>query len=146
LTVIRRLLSSKVVRFLLSGGTLFVIDVTTFLICRKVLGIDVFWSEFIARTTGASVGFLLHKFFTFANPKGSTTMGAKKQGAGYLATASCNLAFSPFLVSWLVTWLHPYELMGKVLGSILLAFVTFIIYQFIFREVKTQVQQSVGES
>jgi len=146
LTIIRRLLSSTIFRFLLSGSTLFVIDVTTFVICRKVFGIEVFWSELIARTTGASVGFLLHKFFTFANPEGASAMGARKQGAGYLVTVSFNLAFSPFLVSWLVGLLHPYELMGKVLGSVLLAFETFIIYRFIFRESKTQVPQAEGQS
>jgi len=146
LTYIRRLLSSQLFRFLLSGGTLFVIDLAAFIICRKVFGIDVFWSEFIARVTGAATGFVLHKFFTFANPKGESAVGARKQGAGYVATVSFNLVFGPFLVSWLVVLLHPYELMAKILGSVLLAFETFIIYRFIFRESKPHETPSADPS
>jgi putative flippase GtrA len=144
LTSIRHLLSSKFFRYLISGSILFVIDVTVFLICRKAFEIEVFWSELFARTAGASVGFVLHKFFTFTNT--SSAMDGKKQGAGYLATVGCNLAFAPFLVSWLVGVVHPYELMGKIMGSVLLAFETFIIYRYIFRESKTPALQSVGQS
>ena len=67
---IQHLLKHEVLRFLLSGGSLFALDLCIFLICRKWFGIDVAIAEFMARATGASVGFVLHKFFTFANRGG----------------------------------------------------------------------------
>lgn len=133
---IQHLLKHEVLRFLFSGGSLFVLDLGIFLICRKWFGIDVAIAEFMARATGASVGFVLHKFFTFANRGGDSAMSTRTQGVGYAATTGFNLLFSPFLVSALVWALHPYELAGKALGSILLAVETFVVYRYVFREKK----------
>ena len=133
---IRRLMSSEGFRFLLSGTSLFILDFSIYLLCRKVFGIEVFWAELMARSTGATAGFLLHKFFTFANPKGANAMSVKTQGAGYFGTAAFNLMFSPILVSYLVWIMDPYELMAKVLGSVLLAVETFLVFRFVFRESK----------
>ena len=146
MNLIRRILENEVSRFVLSGGSLFVLDLATFLLCRKVLGIDVAWAEFLARFTGASTGFVVHKFFTFANAKGSSAMSTKTQGVGYTATTVFNLMLSPFLVSFLVWMLDPYELMGKALGSALLACETFLVFRFVFREKSNQVSQSVASS
>lgn len=131
---LQRLVQNEVLRFLLSGGSLFVLDLSIFLMCRKWLGIDVALAEFIARGTGATVGFVLHKFFTFANSNGDSAMSTRKQGVGYAATTGFNLLFSPVLVSGLVWLLHPYELIGKAAGSLLLAVETFIVYRYVFRE------------
>lgn len=129
----KRVLSSEGFRFLVSGGSLFLLDFTVFVVCRKVLGIEVVWAELIARSVGAATGFLLHKFFTFARPKGASAMSAQVQGVGYFATTAFNLLFSPFFISWLVLWMHPYELSAKMLGSGLLACETFLVFRYIFR-------------
>jgi putative flippase GtrA len=133
-TLIRRMLSNEVFRFLLSGGSLFVLDITAFIICRKVFGIEVFWAELMARTVGASTGFLVHKFFTFAREAESSAMSTRSQGFGYAVTTLFNLALSPFLVAGLVYLLAPYEVFAKALGSILLAMETFLVFRFIFRD------------
>ena len=136
----KRFLSSEGLRFLFSGGVLFILDFTAFVIFRKVFGIEVVYSEFLARLFGASMGFLLHKFFTFANPRGSSAMSTRVQGAGYFIIMGVNLVLSPFLVSWLVFMMHPYELLAKGLGSALIACETFIVFRFLFRGSKDESQ------
>ena len=132
-------MASQGFRFLLSGGTLFALDFAVFVFCRKVLGIDVAISELCARTVGAVTGFVLHKFFTFANGGNERAMSGSAQGAGYFATTGFNILFSPFLVWWLVGLLHPYELVAKVIGSGLLACETFLVFRFLFRSAEPDV-------
>ena len=131
--LVRRLMAHEALRFLMSGGTLFVLDFTIFSVCHFYFGLEVWLSELIGRGTGATTGFFLHKLFTFANPKGQSAVSTQKQGVGYTATALFNLAFSPFLVSWLAWLMDPYVALAKALGTILLAFETFVIFRFLFR-------------
>ena len=136
--LIRRMLANEVLRFLLSGGSLFVLDFTIFSVCHFYIGLEIWLAELIGRGTGATTGFFLHKLFTFANPKGKSAVSTQKQGIGYTATALFNLAFSPFLVSWLAWLMYPYVALAKALGTILLAFETFIIFRFLFRASKEE--------
>jgi len=140
------MLSNEVFRFLLSGGSLFVLDFTVFYICHFHLEMAVWGSELTGRSVGATTGFLVHKLFTFANPKGASALSAKKQGAGYFSTVLFNLAFSPILVSALAWLLYPYVAMAKAIGSILLAIETFVVFRFLFRESNDQASHSAGKS
>jgi len=129
---IQRVIRHQIARFLVAGASLNLLDLLTFLLCRKVLGIDVPVAQFIARFVGATTGFGVHKLFTFSH-SGDSALKTGQQGMAYAVVTLCNLLLSPFLVTWLVWMLDPYEIAGKLLGDVLLAVETFVIFRYLFR-------------
>lgn len=97
--MIRRLLSHQLLRYILVGGTAFVIEIALIILMTAVLTISPVLSVAIAFWFGLSITFIMQKLLTFQN----TEHTAKKvgfQATTYLLLVAINYGFTLFFV-WL---------------------------------------------
>ena len=130
----RILLSWQFIRYLLVGGTLFLIDLSVFLVLVQFCELDIRIAQGVSRTTGAIVGFFAHKYITFEATSNNSVISVKNQGLIYtLATISINILFSPFIV-WSIVQLLPGRLvLSKIISEILLVLLIYLILRTIFK-------------
>lgn len=144
--VFKRLTSNTVFRYLLTGGTLFLIDFAVF-VGFKSLGVATPVAQVISRTTGAAVGFVGHKLFTFGNrDRSATTMAV--QGTGYIGVTIFTILFSPLVVGFFahvipsdmrvleavpyVSATGLYWMIVKVPSEVIMLVITYILLNLIF--------------
>lgn len=120
----------SVFRYLLTGGCLFLIDLTIFLSLKR-LGITTPVAQIISRSIGAAVGFVAHKFFSFGS-KERTTSILVTQGRGYLICTIINLFISPVLITGFEMLIHSSLVLGKVVIELFMVLETYLILRLIF--------------
>jgi len=131
--LIKKLFKIKFVRYLFTGGTLFIIDFICFYILNKIIHIDIRISQMISRTVGATVGFLLQKVFVFENYEKKVSK-LSFQGFFYVLLVIFNIFFSGFLIFFLekIPVLNINVFVLKVFNEIIMVTETYIFLNLIF--------------
>ncbi len=112
------------VRFLLSGGVVYLIDIVTFF-ALSWLTQELFWSNVVAKSAGAVSGFFLHKYFTFSNHQRIDV----RQVISY-ATLFC---VNTLLASYLLLFLSQYVvlLIAKFVSDVVIIVFSFVVSKHI---------------
>ena len=127
-----RLLEWSFFRYLLTGVGLFFIDLTVFMICMLILGLDVRLGQIISRTVGATVGFFGHKYFSFRSNRDHSLSLLAFQGSAYTLITVLNILLSPIIVYMAVKATHGELISAKVITEIILVSETYILLRILF--------------
>ncbi len=128
-----RWIEGSLFRYLASGGVLFIVDYLVYIVLAKLLGLDVRIAQGASRTSGAVVGFFLHKLYSFRAGEAGQSLSTASQGAAYTLVTLANLVASPFLVHLAVGALGGMILVGKVLVDVVLVAETYVLLRIVFR-------------
>lgn len=149
--MLKKIFKVKIVRYILTGGVLFLIDYAIFYTLSKKAGLDVRVSQFISRFTGAAIGFIAQKVFVFEN-RDKRAVAVSVQGGLYLGLTIFNIFLSGFLVNWLEGLLLPVLQNAsapswfnfivrdwriftvKVINEVIMVTETYIVLNLIFRK------------
>lgn len=118
-------------RYLGVGATLFIIDLTVFLVLKDI-GVSTVLAQVFSRTAGSVIGFFGHKLVSFSNPNYGVVL-VVWQGLTYSMVTVINICISPLLVSSLESLLPERWVLVKVLAEFVLVIETYIILHWIFR-------------
>ncbi len=122
---------AKILRYLFSGGTAAVTDLTLLYIFTDVFGIWYILSSVLAFLVAFAVSFILQKFFTFQD---HAMDGVRGQALVYLLVTSFNLGLNTALVFAFVHYAGFHYLFAQILASIIIAVESFVVYGlFIFK-------------
>lgn len=127
-----RLLEWSFFRYLLTGAGLFLIDLTVFMICVLILGLDVRLGQIISRTVGATVGFFGHKYFSFRSNREHNLSLLVFQGSAYTLITVLNILLSPIIVYMAVKATHGELIFAKVIAEIILVSQTYVLLRILF--------------
>lgn len=127
----------SIFRYLITGIVLFLIDLSVFFTCNK-FGISITFSQVIARSVGATVGFGAHKYFSFKN---YDTSSIAIQGTGYVALTIFNIFASSGVVVGLNYALAQHLLVIKILAEIIMITETYLVLQMLFRNTKVNQEE-----
>jgi putative flippase GtrA len=130
--VLQGLFAIKVVRYVLVGGFLFLVDVSVFLALVKGAGVGLGLAQVVSRTAGAATGFLLHRAWTFAGD-GEHRLSLPFQGSGFVALNLVNIAISPLVVTGVDHLFHFPLLVTKIVSEALIVGESFVMLRWIFR-------------
>ena len=123
-------------KYILIGGCLFLIDLSTFLFATNYLKIDPVWSQFSSRATGAMIGFIAHKNITFKKKRLKQHFNMAKQSTGYMLVAFFTFFISPFILLQFLSWMHGHKVYAKIFTEVILVTITFFSMKYIFKPVK----------
>lgn len=118
-------------RYLLVGLSLFVLDLSIFLVLVHLAGLPLAVAQVIARTIGAITGFVLHRSWTF-DGEGDHRLSLGAQGGGYLTLTLLNISLSPFVVLAAAAVLPDSMVLVKVAAEGFLAVESFLITRLLF--------------
>lgn len=121
----------RIGRFLVVGGGLFGLDLCLFLVFVKLAGLDVWWAQTLSVSIRTALGFVLHKWFTFAGDTKSDASSTAKQSVAYIVQGVVNIPISAAVVTACVWATGGYALVGKVLSEGVLAVWVFFLYRFV---------------
>jgi putative flippase GtrA len=131
LTFLRGKEARRIGRFLVVGGGLFTLDLTLFLVLVKLAGLDVWWAQTISVSIRTALGFVLHKWFTFAGDTKTDASSTAKQSVAYIIQGLINIPISAAVVTGCVWATGGYALIGKVMSEAVLAVWVFFLYRFV---------------
>ena len=121
---------TKIIRFLISGGTSTGVDLAFLFFFTDVLGIWYLASAVAAFIIAFFVSFGLQKFWTFRD---HSRDGMHAQAGIYFLVASGNLIFNTLLVYLFVERFGSHYLLAQIVASLIIAGESFFVYQkFIF--------------
>lgn len=112
-----------VLRYIISGGTSAVVDLTVLFVLHTLLGMHYLVSAILAYLVAFWVSFLLHKFWTFESHKEDT----RKQVVMYLGSSLFGLGLNTLLMYIFVEHLHIQVLLSQFIVGGLVACCTFFI-------------------
>jgi len=120
-------------RYLVSGASLFALDLLVVLTLVQLLGIPVPAAQLAGRASGAVTGFFVHRYFTFRtslyNPR-HRTLG---QTGGYLSVGLFTLAISPLVLLGFLYLSQGHLVVAKLLTELLLVMISYVSLRFVFR-------------
>jgi putative flippase GtrA len=128
-----RLSTNTGVRYLATGAALFFLDLAIYVVLHMGFGIAIMTAQLISRTTGAAVGFIAHKFISFAAGDQPQASSVARQSIAYTIVMGANIIISPFLVVWLVGLLDGRAVAGKLVSDAIIITETYLILRVIFR-------------
>lgn len=129
---------SQIIKFIIAGGSAFVVNIIALFIFTEVLGIYYLASTVLAFVVAFCVSFVLQKFWTFRD---SSREGMHVQATLYLLMQCVNLGLNALLMYAFVEYLHVYYLFSQVVISFFLAFTSFFINRrFIFKAEEAPLQ------
>jgi putative flippase GtrA len=131
-SVAQRLAGLSFVRYLVTGAGLFLIDLGVFLACVRLFAFDIAAAQLIARTAGAGIGFLGHKYFSFRAERVEGVPALAIQGSGYVAVTLFNIAFSPLVVQAAVQIADGRLVLAKIAAEAFLVLETYILLRALF--------------
>lgn len=122
----------KIMRFLFSGGTAFLVNFFFLFAFTEWLKIYYLISAVLAFLIAFVVSFILQKYWTFRD---SRSTYSHKQTILYLIVAVVNTVINAGLVYFFVEFSHFHYLLGQFLASGIIAFESYFVYQyFIFKK------------
>ncbi|MFA6554483.1 MAG: GtrA family protein [Candidatus Paceibacterota bacterium] len=122
---------TKLVRFLISGGTATFVNIALLYVFTDVFDIWYITSAIMAFVIAFVVSFTLQKFWTFQD---MSKEGMHRQAIIYFTMASFNLCLNAGLLYLCVEYIGLHYLSAQILISILIAIENYFVYQFlIFR-------------
>jgi len=101
----------QVVRYGIVGGIVYAADFLAFAILMALMPDAYLGANIVGKTTGAIIGFLLHKKFTFSWDQKDS---AKRQAAAYLLLFGFNVAASSLLMWLLVDFAQANAFIAKL--------------------------------
>lgn len=113
----------QLVRYGIVGGIVYAADFVAFAILMALTPGVYLAANIVGKTTGAIVGFLLHKKFTFSWDQKDS---AKRQAATYLLLFGFNLAASSLLIWLLVDFAHANAFIAKLFVDVIVIAGSFI--------------------
>jgi len=128
-----QLRDSTGLRYLLTGGVLFLLDLGIYVALHLGLGVAVMASQLISRSTGAAAGFIGHKYFSFGANGDRQAMRATSQGLAYVLIMGANILVSPLLVAFMVSLLDGRAVVGKLISDAIIIAETYLLLRLIFR-------------
>lgn len=133
MNLIDELTSHVVVRFIISGGTSAVVDLTFLYILNSVLKMHYLPAAIIAFLIAFCVSFTLHKFWTFKSHVEET----HKQAVMYMASSLFGLCLNTLLMYVFVDIFNFAVLVAQVIVGAMVAFSSFFIsHNFVFKNKK----------
>lgn len=123
----------KVIRFIIAGGSAFSVNISLLFIFTEFFGLWYIFSATLAFTFSFLVGFSLNKFWTFAN---SSTDFIHNQILTYLGINLFNLIINNMLLYIMVESFAIWYILAQAIASLLLAFESFFVYRWLFRDVR----------
>lgn len=121
----------KTIKYIISGGTAAVVDLSFLALFVDVFKINYLISAIFAFLIAFSVSFLLQKFWTFQD-KGME--GVHRQASIYFIVSATNLGINTLLMYLFVDHFHVHYFLSQILASGLLAISSYFIYsRFIFK-------------
>lgn len=121
-------ISIEVIRFIISGGTAAITELTLLYIFTEFFGVWYIYSAAIAFLFSFCVSFTLQKLWTF---KDKNTNKTHKQATFYLLISVINLFVNIVAIYILVEVFGVWYMLAKVLISGTIAIYSFLIYKFI---------------
>lgn len=118
----------KLAKFIISGGTAAVTNLSVVYIFTDILHVFYLVSSGVAFAASFSVSFMLQKFWTFSNP--SLEVVHKQLGIALLV-ASGNLVLNTFLMYCFVEYVGFHYLFAQIATSGVIALETFFVYQHV---------------
>ena len=116
----------QVLRYLVSGATGFLTNISIYLLLLKVFDINYVLSSVLAFSAGVAVSFVMQKFFTFQNrTAGKTGVQLFK----HILLLSFNLGANVFIIILLVEWVNISEIISQIATNIIIAMWSFFIYR-----------------
>lgn len=125
--------SSTGLRYLATGASLFLLDLAIYVVLHLGFGVAIMTAQLVSRTTGAAVGFVGHKFFSFGVGGEKQASSTTSQGVAYSVVMAVNILLSPFLVVFLVYLLDGRAIVGKLFSDAIIITETFLLLRVIFR-------------
>lgn len=122
---------SKIIRYIISGGTAAVINLVALRIFVEVFNIWYIYSAIYSFLIAFCVSFTLQKFWTFNDRQ---THKIKSQTTIYFLVSVTNLGVNTLLMYIFVDFVHIHYFLSQILSSGLLAISSYFIYSlFIFK-------------
>lgn len=130
-------LISQSAKFLLAGGVVFLFDYIVFLISMYFLtDNEIFSANIIGKISGFALGFILHKYWTFAGKQDHKTT---RQFVFYILLFAFNLALSTGLLFLLTEMTRAPVLLCRLLTDIAVVIISFLVNrQIIFKSMAHQ--------
>lgn len=117
---------SKVLKYLISGGSAAVINLGVLYVFTEYFGVWYLASSGIAFVFAFMVSFTLQKFWTFGD---ASVQMIKKQLMLYLVAAAFNLAINTVLMYAFVEHLGIHYFFAQIITSGIIAIGSFFVYQ-----------------
>ena len=121
----------QVLRFLVTGGIAFAVNISVLYSLTDILSIYYLTSTVLAFLASFSVSFLIQKFWTFQD---ASTDNAHIQLSLYLVLQVVNLALNTGLMYAFVEYLHIWYVLSQTIIALGLAVISFIVNKrYIFK-------------
>lgn len=120
----------RIVRFLTTGGTAALINLSLLYIGTEKFGLWYLWAAVIAFTAAVSFNFTAQRMWVFEN---RTFDGLHRQFSLFLAVALSGNVANASLLYVVVEFFDVWYLAAQVVVMGILAIVNFFLYQHIFR-------------
>ena len=128
--MVEALFKLRVVRFIVSGGTSFSVNLVLLYGLTEFLGLWYLFSTTFSFVIAFLVGFSMNKLWTF---KERETDRIRWQISFYLLVNLMNLALNHSMLYMFVESFHIWYIAAQALASIIIAFESFFVYRWIFR-------------
>lgn len=128
--LVRTIHEWRVARFLISGGTSAVTNLSILFVLTHWYGMWYLYSSIIAASVATIVSFVLQKLWTFQN----FSTAVHKQFPLHVTLGLVNIAVNTALLYMLVEYIGIWYLIAQVMSGVFLAFVNYFTYKkYIFR-------------
>lgn len=129
--LIDSILAFRIARFLISGGTSAVTNLSILFVLTHWYGVWYIYSSIIALCVATIVSFILQKLWTFQNFSGEV----HKQFPLHASLGLINIMVNTVILYILVEWVGIWYLLAQIFSGILLGFVNYTVYRlYIFGE------------
>lgn len=126
----KRLYLRQLVKFVISGGLLTLVDFAVYIFLTRVFlfwQVHYLWANFISMSVGAIASFILNKTWVFKD-KGDNI--ASQYIKFWVVGAVGGMVFYQFLLFYFVELAGLYDILGKAFAAIIVLFFRFAIQKF----------------
>ncbi len=131
-------LNSTFLRFVLTGGLLFLVDFSVVLALVLQLNLHPALAQFIGRSCGSVLGYFLHQWFTFPISEVNTErpLSAGWRRTGYIALTVVAITISPAVLMAFLTIFNGWLALAKVFTDGAMIVLTFFAMKTLFQSSK----------
>jgi len=129
----------KLIRYLISGGTAALVNVTTLFLLVHVTNMYYLYASILAFTVSIAASFTMHKFWTFRD---KAVHDLPRQFSRYLGVIFLSLLLNTALVYLLVEKMNVWYLMAQVVATAVIAITNFFAYRHCVFQERTLSEQA----
>lgn len=122
------MINNKIFRYIFSGSTAAVVNISVLYILTDILKFWYVISSIIAFGVSIFVSFFMQKHFTFEDSSYNKT---SQQFAYYVLISTINLLLNTILIYLLVDFIGIYYLYSQIISSGFIAVESFFVYNFV---------------